>query len=120
VSGLCGNGASAVAIVAPFYYKLTSESVYAYFAEIARHSPIDLTLYNIPLFASPIDLPTIERLAKEFPRVVGIKDSSGDLAFMMRMIASIRPSRRPVRCANSVTAPSGSAVRMWRDYLRGM
>jgi dihydrodipicolinate synthase/N-acetylneuraminate lyase len=86
-------GARAVAIVAPFYYKLTPESVYAYFAEIARHSPIDLTLYNIPMFASPIDVPTIRRLAAEFPRVIGIKDSSGDLAFMMRMIAAVRPLR---------------------------
>jgi 4-hydroxy-tetrahydrodipicolinate synthase len=86
-------GARAVAIVAPFYYKLTSESVYAYFAEIARNSPIDLTLYNIPMFASPIDVPTVRRLAEEFPRVIGIKDSTGDLAFMMRLIAQIRPSR---------------------------
>ena len=86
-------GCRAVAIVAPFYYKLTPESVYAYFAEIARNSPIDLTLYNIPMFASPIDVPTIRRLADEFPRVIGIKDSSGDLAFMMRMIAAIRPAR---------------------------
>lgn len=68
-------GVRAVAIVAPFYYKLTPESVYAYFAEIARNSPIDLTLYNIPMYASPIDVPTIRRLATEFPRVVGIKDS---------------------------------------------
>lgn len=86
-------GARAVAIVAPFYYKLAPESVYAYFAEIARNSPIDLTLYNIPMFASPIDVPTIRRLADEFPRVIGIKDSTGDLAFMMRMIAQIRPNR---------------------------
>lgn len=86
-------GVRAVAIVAPYYYKLTPESVYAYFAEIARNSPIDLTLYNIPMFASPIDVPTIRRLADEFPRVIGIKDSSGDLAFMMRMIAAIRPNR---------------------------
>jgi 4-hydroxy-tetrahydrodipicolinate synthase len=86
-------GARAVAIVAPFYYQLTPESVYAYFAEIARHSPIDLTLYNIPMFASPIDVPTIRRLAAEFPRVIGIKDSSGDVAFMMRMIAAVRPLR---------------------------
>lgn len=85
-------GVRAVAIVAPFYYKLRPESVYAYFAEIARHSPIDLTLYNIPMFACPIDVPTVQRLA-EFPRVIGIKDSSGDLAFMMRMIATVRPSR---------------------------
>ena len=86
-------GARAVAIVAPFYYKLGPESVYAYFAEIARNSPIDLTLYNIPMFASPIDVPTIRRLACEFPRVIGIKDSSGDLAFMMRMITAVRPQR---------------------------
>jgi 4-hydroxy-tetrahydrodipicolinate synthase len=87
-----GMGAAAVAIVSPFYYRLSPESVYAYFAEIARHSPIDITLYNIPMFASPIDVATIHRLS-EFPRVVGIKDSSGDLAFMMRMIAKVRPSR---------------------------
>ena len=88
-----GMGVRAVAIVAPFYYRLTPESVYAYFAEIARHSPIDLTLYNIPMFASPIDVPTIRRLADQFPRVIGIKDSSGDLAFMMRMISAVRPNR---------------------------
>jgi 4-hydroxy-tetrahydrodipicolinate synthase len=88
-----GMGARAVAIVSPIYYRLTPESVYAYFAEIARYSPIDLTLYNIPMFASPIDVPTIRRLAAEFPRVVGIKDSSGDLAFMMRMMSAVKPVR---------------------------
>ena len=87
-----GMGATAVAIVSPFYYRLSPESVYAYFREIAENSPIDVTLYNIPMFASPIDVPTIRRLA-EFPRVIGNKDSSGDLAFMMRMIASVRPVR---------------------------
>src|SRR5215212_5506260 len=85
-------GARAVAIVSPFYYKLSPESVYAYFAEIARQSPIDVTLYNIPMFASPIDVPTIRRLA-EFERIIGIKDSSGDVAFMGRMINAIRPLR---------------------------
>ena len=87
-----GYGARAVAIVSPFYYKLSPESVYAYFREIGRHSVIDVTLYNIPMFASPIDVPTIKRLA-ELERIVGIKDSSGDLAFMMRMIAAVRPIR---------------------------
>jgi len=87
-----GYGARAVAIVSPFYYRLSPESVYAYFREIALASPIDVTLYNIPMFASPIDVPTIRRLA-ELERIVGIKDSSGDLAFMMRMIAAIRPAR---------------------------
>src|SRR3954471_19599639 len=86
-------GARAVAIVSPFYYRLSSESVYAYFSEIARNSPIDVTLYNIPMFASPIDVPTLRRLAEEFPKIIGIKDSSGDVAFMGRMINAVRPIR---------------------------
>jgi dihydrodipicolinate synthase/N-acetylneuraminate lyase len=85
-------GARAVAIVSPFYYRLCPESVYTYFREIALASPIDVTLYNIPMFASPIDVPTIRRLA-ELERIVGIKDSSGDMAFMMRMMAAVRPVR---------------------------
>lgn len=86
-------GVRAVAIVAPFYYRLSSEGVYAYFREIADNVSVDVTLYNIPLFASPIDVATVIRLASECPRVIGIKDSSGDLPNMMRMIAAIRPIR---------------------------
>ncbi len=86
-------GVAAVAIVSPFYYKLSPSAVYAYFKEIADHSPIDVTLYNIPLFASPIDVPTVQRLSEDCPRVVGIKDSSGDIPHMMRMISAVRPNR---------------------------
>src|SRR5947208_1082509 len=85
-------GARAVAIVSPFYYRLSPESVYAYFREIALNTPIDVTLYNIPMFASPIDVPTLRRLS-EFDRIIGIKDSSGDVAVMGRMINAVRPQR---------------------------
>jgi 4-hydroxy-tetrahydrodipicolinate synthase len=86
-------GVRAVAIVAPFYYKLSPPSVYAYFAEIGRNTPVDVTLYNIPLFASPIDVPTVQRLAENFEKIIAIKDSSGDLPHMIRMIKSVRPNR---------------------------
>lgn len=87
-------GVRAVAIVAPFYYRLSPDGVYAYFRKIADAVSVDVTLYNIPLFASPIDVETVHRLAMECPRVVGIKDSSGDLPHMLRMIAAVR-SQRP-------------------------
>jgi 4-hydroxy-tetrahydrodipicolinate synthase len=86
-------GADAVAIVSPFYYKLSPEGVYAYFDEIGRNTPIDVTLYNIPMFASPIDLDTARRLAGEHERIAAIKDSSGDLPFMRSMLETIRPER---------------------------
>ena len=88
-----GLGVRAVAIVAPYYYKLSPDNVYAYFREIGRHTPVDVTLYNIPMFASPIDVPTIVRLAEECPRIIAIKDSSGDVAQMIRMIEAVRPKR---------------------------
>ena len=68
-------------------------------ARSADHTPIDVTLYNIPMFASPIDVPTIQRLAEECQRIVAIKDSSGDLPHMMRMIAAVRP--HPARLQRS-------------------
>jgi len=86
-------GVRAVAIVAPFYFKLSPESVYSYFSEIMRHAPLDVTLYNIPALASPIDVTTVRRLAEEFPRLIGIKDSTGDISHMIRLIAAVRPVR---------------------------
>ena len=86
-------GVTAVAIVSPFYYKLSPDNVYAYFKEIGLHTPVDVTLYNIPMFASPIDVPTVQRLSEECEKVVAIKDSSGDIAHMIRMIDAVRPNR---------------------------
>jgi 4-hydroxy-tetrahydrodipicolinate synthase len=86
-------GVRAVAIVSPFYYKLSPGAVYAYFKEIGDNTPVDVTLYNIPMFASPIDVPTVQRLSEECEKVVAIKDSSGDLPHMIRMIQAVRPNR---------------------------
>ncbi len=85
-------GARAVAIVAPFYFPLKPASVLEYFRQLAEGAMIDVLLYNMPLFANPINLKSIEELS-EIPRIIGIKDSSGDLPFMMRMIQNIRPHR---------------------------
>lgn len=85
-------GVDAVAIVAPYYYKLSEEGVYAYFDEIARSTPVDITLYNIPQFANPITVDVIKRLC-EHQRVIGIKDSSRDLPFFLNMMNEISPLR---------------------------
>jgi 2-dehydro-3-deoxy-D-pentonate aldolase len=86
-------GVRAVAIVSPYYYKLSPPAVYAYFKEIGDNTPVDVTLYNIPMFASPIDVPTVQRLSEDCEKIVAIKDSSGDLPHMIRMIAAVRPNR---------------------------
>lgn len=86
-------GCTAAAICAPYYFKLSQDSVGEYFAELARHTELDIVLYNIPQFANEISLDTIERLA-DFPRIVGIKDSSRDFPRFLNLINRMRP-RRP-------------------------
>lgn len=86
-------GVQAVAIVSPFYYKLDQDSIFAYYHEIASQSPIDVVLYNIPMFANPISVATVQRLTESCERVVGIKDSSGDVGHIIRMITAVQRNR---------------------------
>jgi 4-hydroxy-tetrahydrodipicolinate synthase len=86
-------GCDAAAICGPYYYPLSQEGVYAYFAELARHSPIDITLYNIPQFSNEISVATVARLAAEFPKITGIKDSQRDLPRMLNTINQVQPIR---------------------------
>jgi len=129
-------GATAVAIVSPFYYRLSQESIYAYFRELARHCPIDITLYNIPALASPMEVETVRRLAAESPRIVAIKDSSGDVAQMARLIAAVRPIRPEfsfltgwdpaliamlaIGCDGATLATSGIVPELTREMYRSV
>jgi dihydrodipicolinate synthase/N-acetylneuraminate lyase len=87
-------GCRAVSITGPYYYKLTQESIEAYFRELAAKSPIDIVIYNIPVFANEISLPVLERLALDCPRIIGTKDTSKDMGRFQQTIHKIKP-RRP-------------------------
>ncbi|NLC57075.1 MAG: dihydrodipicolinate synthase family protein [Armatimonadetes bacterium] len=86
-------GCDTVAVVPPWYYRLSQESVYEHFATLARHSPIDITLYNIPQFTNnEISIDVLKRLV-ELPRIVAIKDSSRDMPRFLNTINEVRPLR---------------------------
>jgi 4-hydroxy-2-oxoglutarate aldolase len=77
-------GADAVLVVAPHYYAnaMTAGALLAHYRRVADESPLPVILYNIPKymhFALPAEL--VAQLA-EHPNVIGIKDSSGDLAML--------------------------------------
>jgi len=86
-------GCDCAAIVPPYYFKLSQPNVREYFRLLARHSPLDLVLYNIPQFANEIAVETVSVLA-DLPRIIGIKDSSRDFPRYLNTIAAVRP-RRP-------------------------
>lgn len=86
-------GCRAVSITGPYYFKLTQESIEAYFREIAARSPIDIIVYNIPVFANEISLPVLERLALDCPRIVGTKDTSKDMGRFQQTLHTIKRQR---------------------------
>jgi 2-dehydro-3-deoxy-D-pentonate aldolase len=85
-------GADAISLVPPFYYKISDASLYEYFAEIARNSPLDILLYNIPQFTQELTLDIMEDLLV-FDRIFGTKDSSRDLPRITNTMQRLRRQR---------------------------
>lgn len=85
-------GCRAGAIIAPYYYKMSQDSVRQYFEDLADRSRLPVVMYNIPQFANEISIPTIVSLCKH-PNIVGIKDSQRDLPRYMNTISKVRPIR---------------------------
>ena len=78
-------GASAVLVCPPYYFKYSQKDQEAYFAEVARLSPIPVFLYNIPFFTQEIPLDSALRLL-ELDNVIGIKDSSANMKRLEHMV----------------------------------
>lgn len=85
-------GCRAGAIVPPFYFKMSQESLRAYFEEVADRSRLDIVLYHIPQFTNPIELDTLVSLCQH-PRIVGQKDSARDLPRFINAMNKVRPLR---------------------------
>lgn len=73
-------GADAVLSIAPYYNKPTQEGIYAHFKAIHDATDVPIILYNVPgRTIADISNEIVGRLA-ELPRIIGIKDASGDLS----------------------------------------
>lgn len=79
-------GASACLVVTPYFLRPSEKGIFRHFYEIAKAVDIPIILYNIPQTTDAY-LPrrVIEDLA-DIPNIVGLKDSSGNLAYMMEIL----------------------------------
>lgn len=78
-------GADAAFIVSPFYFKPTDKEIFEHYKNIAEAVDLPIILYNIPQVTG-VEIPwwVVEGLA-ENDNIVGIKDSSGNMPYMMAL-----------------------------------
>jgi 4-hydroxy-tetrahydrodipicolinate synthase len=88
------HGVRGVLLLPPFYYKGVSEDgLFAFVSEVigrVGRANLKIYLYNFPQMTGIAWPPAlVGHLIKSFPKtVVGLKDSSGDVAYMNRLLES--------------------------------
>lgn len=84
-------GADCAAILAPAFYPYDDRAIEEYYTAIAKAvKGFPIFLYNIPGFArNKIALSSVLRLAEAHENIVGIKDSSGDMCWLGKLLAAV-------------------------------
>lgn len=87
------SGIDGLLSASPFYNKPVQEGLYRHFAKIAETSPVPVILYNIPgRTGVNIQPETICRLACDFENIIAVKEASGSVDQIMRVVEN-KPER---------------------------
>ncbi len=87
------SGADAVVVAPPYYLPEAQPELQEYLDHLVLELPLPLYLYNMPALTKVhFELDTV-RQAMDEPRIIGIKDSSGDLNYFKDVAQLIR--KRP-------------------------
>ncbi len=85
-------GASAVVLSTPYYFPAGQTELTGYIQNIVEKLPLPLVLYNMPSLTKVwFEVETIRKLSS-LNQIIGIKDSSGDLAYFEQLM-SLRTER---------------------------
>lgn len=92
-------GCDGLLLVTPYYNKANQAGLVAHFTAVADAVPLPLIIYHVPSRTGcRLTVDTCRALAAH-PRVVGLKEASGDVCFAARVIAA---------CGNALPLYSGN------------
>ena len=81
------EGIDAILSVSPYYNKPTQDGIYLHYKMISEACSLPIILYNVPgRTSSNISANTTLRLANDFENIVAIKEASGDLVQIEKII----------------------------------
>ena len=81
------NGVDGILSVAPYYNKPTQRGLFQHFKAIATCSQIPVIIYNVPgRTACNITADTCLELAHECENIIGVKEASGDISQIMKIM----------------------------------
>ena len=85
-------GADAALIVTPYYNKPTQAGLIQHFTELHDQCDLPIIIYNIPGRSSVDMNPETMGLLAKLPRIIGVKDATGDLARVCAQRITCGPS----------------------------
>ncbi len=87
-------GADAVVTSAPFYFPAGQPELKEYIEQLLPELPLPLMLYNMPALTKTSFSAQVVEWSMEQEKIVGLKDSSGDLVYFRKMLR-LATRRRP-------------------------
>lgn len=82
-------GADVLISITPYFLETGQSGLYDHYARIADVTDLPILLYHLPsMTGQSFDVDTVADLATNIDTVVGLKDSSGDLAWGSRVMAN--------------------------------
>jgi 4-hydroxy-tetrahydrodipicolinate synthase len=81
------SGVTAILSVAPYYNKPNQRGLYEHYKNVAEAAPLPVIMYNVPARTGMnMTADTTLKLAHDFPRLVAMKEASGNLEQIMAII----------------------------------
>ena len=81
-------GADALLLVTPYYNKATQNGLFAHYKKVADSVKLPIILYNVPSRTGcNIQPQTAVRLCTEVENIVGIKEASGNISQVVKLMA---------------------------------